>query len=129
MLFSIPIPQAALANSENLVEVWSEPEAPEVGLVFESDGHKVVLDLYPSAIRRPEAAIQQEIDLHVSEASIVQINGEPALLTEPGTDQPGTNPAALRFVHEDVEVLLLSSDLTTSDLVAIAESLSFAQNP
>jgi hypothetical protein len=129
MPFTIPIPHAAQANGENLVQIWSEPEAREVGLVFGNGGQQVVLDVYPTALRQPEAAFQQGIDLNVSEAAIVQIDGEPALLTEPRTDQCGTNPASLRSVHEGVEVILLSSDLTTSDLVAIAQSLSFAQSP
>jgi hypothetical protein len=123
--FALPVPHSDVANPDTLINVWSEPKAHEAAPVYRSDGGEVVLDLYPTILLDPRAAFQQEIDLDVSDASIVEIGGAPALLTEPGSDVPGTNPASLRFVHDGVEVLILSSELSADELVDIARSLEF----
>jgi len=121
--FDLLIPQSGLASATDLVQVWLESDVHEVGLVFDTDSGEVVMDLYPTTSTNPKGEYQEEIDLGVAKSSLTTVLDQPAIVTEPASDVPGTNPAWLRFALDGVDVNLYSYELSTEDLVNIAQTL------
>lgn len=123
MKFDLLIPDSDVASRSSLTEVWSEPEEQEVGLVFQSGENRLVVDLYPAYLEDPKANYQAEIDLHIAEQSLTEVLGQPAIMTEPYTDVPKTNPAWLQFDLDGVDVNLFSFEYSTAELVDVATTL------
>lgn len=125
MPFSLFLGLSPLASDSTLSQVWSEPDGPEVGLVYDDGkGGTVVVDLYAAYLNNPKGQYQSEIDLGIANEWLTTIQGEPALVSEPFTDVPKTNPAWVRFELGGVDVNLFSFQYSTSDLIAIAGTLT-----
>jgi len=129
MGFALLMPASDLASRSNLVEVWSEPSEQEVGLVFESEGKRLIIDLYPAYLEDPKANYQAEIDLNLADQRLTEILGQPAIVTEPYTDVPKTNPAWLQFDLNGVDVNLFSYGFSTEDLIEVAQTLEPVPSP
>jgi hypothetical protein len=121
--FGLLMPSSELASQSNLATVWSEPDQQEVGLVFESGDKRLVVDLYPAYLEDPKANYQAEIDLHLADQRLIEVLGQPAIVTEPYTDAPKTNPAWLQFDLGGVDVNLFSYQYSTTDLIDVAATL------
>lgn len=78
----------------------------------------------PPPLRSQNRPIKKEIDLGVADARLDTVNGQVAIVTEPDTDYYKSNPADVRFVLGSVEMNLFSHELTTKDLLSIANSLA-----
>jgi hypothetical protein len=124
MPFPLFLSESPLANGSTLSQVWSEPDGPEVGLVYDDGkGNKVVVDLYAAYLEDPKGQYQSEIDLGIADERLTTILGQPALVLEPFTDVPKTNAAWVRFELNGVDVNLFSFQYSTKDLIDIAGSL------
>jgi hypothetical protein len=127
MPFTLLLANSPLANEGNLSAVWSEPDGPEVGLVYDDGGgRQLVVDLYAAYLDNPEGQYQSEIDLGIADERITTILDQPALVTEPFSDVPKTNPAWVRFEVEGVDVNLFSFQYSTQELIGVAETLTQA---
>lgn len=119
--FPLMLPADQNANVSNLTQIWWSSADQEVALVF---GPKIEVFEEPSTITDPQSAFQDFLDQNLSKASIQTIQGQPALVIEPGTDYPGTNPAFVRVVLNGVNLAIQSDVLTSAQLVNVAESMS-----
>jgi hypothetical protein len=122
--YLLVMPNSTAADASNVSEVWAEPEYQEIGIVFDSGSGRIVLDLYPYTLTDPKGAYQDEIDLGVAKSTLTNVNGIPAIVTEPGSDVPGTNPAWVRFHLDTVDVNLFSQDVGTDELLGIAATIA-----
>ena len=82
-----------------------------------------VADACDSTSPNPEGALKEELQLGVADARMGDVNGHPALITEPHTDAEKANPADVRFVVDGIEVNLFSQDYSTDDLIDVAATI------
>jgi hypothetical protein len=121
--FPLLLPSDPNANTDNLTQIWWSPPDQEMALLFGQDSAVEIL-MSPSTTDNPGGSYQEFLDQNLSKASIETVQGQPALVIEPGTDYPGTNPAFVRVTLDNVDVAIQSHTLSDSDLLQIAESLS-----
>jgi hypothetical protein len=117
------LPDTPLANGQVLSEVWSQPIFGEFAFVYERDGKRLVVDEYEATSPNPAGAFEEEAALGVADSRIGGVNGRPALITEPRTDNVKSNPADVRFVLHGMEVNVFSDDYSTEQLIALAKSV------
>jgi len=56
-------------------------------------------------------------------AAMGQVNGQPALVIEPNTDAPRSNPAWVEFNRNGIDINVVSSSYGTDTLLAVADSM------
>jgi hypothetical protein len=120
--FPISLPTTTAANSQNLSDVWEANTDDAVDLNFDGSDVTVILRpaAYSDAVTRYGMFIQQDD----ATASLGQVDGSPALVITPNTDEPQTNPAWIAFDLNGVEVNVVSHVYGTSTLLGVADSIA-----
>lgn len=125
--FMIPMPNDPPAASEaNLTQTWVDSHAQQVALVFDQ-GHTVIeMWAWPSYYPDPKTRFNQIIASTSATAALGQVNGQPALVIQPGTDSTGSNRAWVEFDFNGIDVNISSDTCNTDTLLQVADSLTMA---
>jgi hypothetical protein len=121
------LPDSPLANSSDLEQVWTQPAFDEVALVYSTNGKSLVVDQYQSQRgdpADPTNSFKEEMQATSAEARIGDVSGNPALITEGGTDANKTNPSDVIFIVNGIEVNLFSDNYSTDELLKVAGTVA-----
>jgi hypothetical protein len=119
--FPVPLPNAVEANQGNLTQAWVNSEQHQVALVF--DGGKLTIMMWPATYQDPVREFQTFIAENDATAVVGQVNGQPALVIQPGTDVYKSNPAWVEFERNGTDINVASTSYGTDTLLAVANSM------
>lgn len=119
--FQVPVPDIAAASTSNLTKTWLDSSQQLVALVF--DDGKLTIMMGPASYQDATSEFKTFIAENDANASIGQVNGQPALIIEPGTDTEKSNPAWVEFDHNGIDINLVSNSYGTDTLLAVANSM------
>jgi hypothetical protein len=121
--FGVPMPDTAIANTNNLTQTWTNKLLRQVALVF---GHgKVTIMMWPATYRSPRIEYQSYIAENDVKAHLGVVHDLVALIITPHTDASHSNPAWVEFDENGVDVNLVSANYGTRVLLTVAESMRF----
>jgi hypothetical protein len=119
--FPVPLPNTAVASQGNLTQAWMDSTQQQVALVF--DGGKLTIMMWPATYQNPTSEFQTFIAENNATAAIGQVNGQPALVIQPNTDAPRSNPAWVEFDRNGIDINVVSSSYGTDTLLTVANSM------
>jgi hypothetical protein len=119
--FTVPMPNAAAANPGNLTQTWLDNDQPQVALEF--DGGKLTIMMGPASYQDPTTEFKTFIAENNATDSVENVNGQPALVIQPGTDAPKSNPAWVEFDQNGTDINIVSESYGTDTLLAVANSM------
>jgi hypothetical protein len=119
--YSVPIPNAEEASQSSLTATWVRTDQGQVALVF--DDGKLTIMMQPANYEDPATEFKTFIDENNGDASIGQVNGQPALVIEPRTDASKSNLAWVEFDFNGIDVNVVSATYGTDQLLAVADSM------
>ena len=118
--YRIPTPSHSSANRQNLRSYFTD-DRDRVAMTFSSG---VLVKVARSTIADPEAEFRGLIESgSLPNGRIEYVHGHPALVTEPGTDLVGQNPASLQVILDGISVTIYHPDMTGDDLLELARSI------
>jgi hypothetical protein len=119
--FPVPLPNATAASQGSLTQAWKNSEQQQVALVF--DGGKLTIMMWPATYQDPASEFQAFIAENNATATMGQVNGQPALVIEPNTDAPHSNPAWVEFNRNGIDINIASPSYGTDTLLAVANTM------
>jgi hypothetical protein len=119
--FPVPLPDAAAASSGNLTQTWVNGAEQQVALVY--DGGKLTIMMWPAAYADPASEFKTFTAENNADAAVGQVNGEPALIIQPGTDTFSSNPAWVEFERNGIDINVVSASYGTDTLLTVASSM------
>jgi hypothetical protein len=118
----VVLPNSSLANSSNIGSVWAKTvpgHEYDLAIVFPSAGIIVQYDRPVPYPEPPAQMYQTEASQNPDSMSTTDLSGVPALVTQPNSDQSGTNFGSIEFVVGGTRIAVLGhSDPATLKSVA-----------
>lgn len=119
--FPVPLPDTTAASPGNLTQGWMNGAQQQVALVF--DGGKLTIMMWPADYADPASEFKTFTAENNASSAVGQVNGQPALIIQPGTDAPASNPAWVEFERNGIDINVVSDSYGTDTLLTVADSI------